>query len=187
MRLLLALGVLGGASWIAYAFVPSACVPVTAESEVFCLRLWTPALFGMTAGFFGLRQWAAIVGWSGVERGFLVIAGGAALLSVSNLVDYWVFSDVPIDGPDGGVRAVLGIGFLFGIILVLIGAIATGLLLILSRRRSIRTRLLGSLMVSVVSFALFVGLLALGVLAVVACLYTLLITRPGPDPATQPA
>ena len=44
MRLLVALGILGGVTWIAYAFVPAQCAPVTGDTEIFCNRLWTPGL-----------------------------------------------------------------------------------------------------------------------------------------------
>lgn len=189
MRLLLALGVIGGIAWIAYAFVPSECVPVTPESEVFCLRLWAPALFAMTAGFLGLRRWAESVAWPGAANGFLVIAAGAALMAVANVADYWLLAGVPYDSPDGWFRAILSVVLLFGVLVVATGAAATGVLLILSRRRSLRSRILGSLIVSVVSFALFVGLLALGALAVVACLYVLATSRTtrAPEPGLEPA
>ncbi|HJP87436.1 MAG TPA: hypothetical protein VJ850_00150 [Candidatus Limnocylindrales bacterium] len=181
MRLLLALGVIGGAAWVAYAFVPAECVPVTSASEVFCLRLWTPALFAMTAGFFGLRRWAGSVDWPGAANGFLVVAAGAGLMALANFVDYWLLSDVPFDSPDGGFRSVLSLILLLGVLTVAAGATGTGILLILSRRRSIRSRILGSLIVSVVSFALFVGLLAMGALAIIACGYALFITRSQPE------
>ena len=177
MRLLLALGVLGGATWIAYAFVPPACVPVTGESEVFCLRLWTPALFAMTCGFLGLRRWAAAVAWPNVERGFTVLAAGVAIMAFANAAEYWVFFGWPHEGPDAWLRGTLWISFLLGLLAVPIAATVTGVLLIRGRRRPVTVRLLGSLMVIVVSFALYVGLLAVGVLALVACLYGLAMTR----------
>jgi hypothetical protein len=187
MRLLLALGVLGGAAWVAYAFVPSECVPVTPASEVFCLRLWSPALFAMAGGFLGLRRWAGSVTWPAAANGFLVIAAGVALMAAANFGDYWVLSGIPYDSPEGWFRGVLSVVLLISVLIVAIGATATGILLILSRRRSLRSRILGSLIVSVVSFALFVGLLALGVLAIVACLYGLAITRTRRAPELEPA
>jgi len=186
MRLLLALGVLGGAAWVAYAFVPAECVPVTPASEVFCLRLWSPALFGMTAGFLGLRAWAVRVSWVGAANGFLVIAAGAGVMAIANFADYWLLSGIAYDSPDGGFRSLLSDVVLLGVLVVALGATATGILLILSRRRSLRSRILGSLIVSIVSFALFVGLLALGALAIVACLYVLAITRSNRDPEPEP-
>jgi hypothetical protein len=187
MRVLLALGVLGGAAWVAYAFVPAECVPVTGASEVFCLRLWTPALFAMTAGFFGLVRWAGSVAWPAAAIGFLILAAGATMMSLANFVDYWLLSDISYDSPDGWYRGVLSLVVLLGVLLVAMSATGTGILLIVSRRRSLRSRILGSLIVSVVSFALFVGLLALGVLAIVACLYALVITRTRHEPELEPA
>jgi hypothetical protein len=181
-----ALGVNGGAARVAYAVVPPECVPVTSASEVFCLRLWTPALFAMTAGFFGLRRWASSVAWVGAANGFLVVAAGAGLMAVANFVDYWLLSDVPFDSPDGAFRSVLSLALLVGVLTVAVSATVTGILLILSRRRSIRSRILGSLIVSIVSFALFVGLLALGALAIIACGYALLISRAPRDAEQQP-
>jgi hypothetical protein len=187
MRWLLALGVLGGAAWIAYAFVPTECVPVTPASEVFCLRLWAPALVAMTAGFLGLRRWATVAAWPNAQRGFLVVAAGTAVMAVANFADYWLLASASLAGADDSLRGTLGLAFLLGLLIVMVGAVVTGIILILARQRSLRTRILGSLMVSVVSFALFVGLLALGVLALVACLYALAITRTRSELELEPA
>jgi hypothetical protein len=140
----------------------------------------------MTAGFLGLRAWAVRVSWVGAANGFLVIAAGAGVMAIANFADYWLLSGIAYDSPDGGFRSLLSVVVLLGVLVVALGATATGILLILSRRRSLRSRILGSLIVSIVSFALFVGLLALGALAIVACLYVLAITRSNRDPEPEP-
>jgi hypothetical protein len=187
MRLLLALGVVGGATWMAYAFVPAECVPVTGESEIFCLRLWTPALFAMACGCFGLRRWAATTAWPNVQRGFTVIAAGISVMALANLAEYWVFFTWPHQGPDGWLRGMLWMSFLLGLFAVPIGAIGTGVVLLRGRTRPLTFRLLGSMLVVVVNLALFIGLLALGVFAIAACLYGLAMTRATRLPEMEPA
>jgi hypothetical protein len=131
----------------------------------------------MACGFVGLRRWATTVAWSNLQRGFTVIAAAVGLMAFSNAAEYWVFFGWPHEGPDGWLRGVLWMSFLLGLLAVPIAATITGVLLIRARSRPVTVRLLGSLLVICVSFALYVGLLALGVLAFVTCLYGLAMTR----------
>lgn len=181
MRLLLALGVLGGGTWLTFAFGPPACTPVTAESEVFCNRLWTPALFGMTAGFIGIRRWASTLHWRAVDWAFTVVAAGGAFMTIGNGAEYWVFSDWPHDGPDGWLRGMLWMTVLLGWLAVLLGSVAAGLLLLLGRRGRLRVMGLGAILVTAVCFTVFIGPLALGVLAVAAPLYVLIAAARAPQ------
>jgi hypothetical protein len=188
MRLLLALGILGGGTWIAYAFVPSECAPATGDSELFCNRLWTPALFAMACGFFGARRVAAALGWSIARQGFTVVAGATALMTFGNFAEYWVFFGWPHTGPDGWLRGTLWISVLLGFAAVLLGCLATGVLLLVSRRSQLRARLLGSLLVTAVSFTVFTGVLSIGILAVATSLFGLVVaTGLPPEAEASPA
>lgn len=187
MRLLLALGIVGGATWIAYAFVPAECVPPTGDTEVFCNRLWTPALFAVACGFLGLRRFAAVRAWSTARRGIGLIAAGAALMTFGNFMEYWVFFGWSHDGPDGWLRGTLWMSALLGLAVFLLGSLVTGALLLVARRAPLASRVLGSLLVTVVSFTVFIGLLVVGVLAIATSLFGLAAARGMPhESATEP-
>ena len=187
MRLLLALGIVGGATWISLGFVPSECAPPTGATEIFCARLWTPALFGMTAGFIGVRRWAAAIATVNVRRGLLVVASGAALMTIGNLGEYWIFFGWPHQGPDGWLRGMLWMSFLLGWLGTLLGAVGSGFLL-LAPRNSLRARLFGSVLVTTASLTVFVGILGVGLLAVGASTYGLVAaSRTGQDVTATPA
>lgn len=175
MRLLLALGVLGGATLLYYAFGLPECAPVTGSSEVFCNRFWTPALFGMTAGFMGLRQWAWMVPSAKLRAGLSILVVGAALMTLGNGAEYWLFTSWPHAGPDGWLRGMLWMSFLLGWLLVLVGAVWSGVLL-LWRSNPMLARLLGSVVITTISLTVFVGLFAVALLAIASSLYALVAT-----------
>lgn len=173
MRILLALGIVGGVTWIAYAFVPAECVPPTEDTEVFCNRLWTPAIFAVTCGFLGLRRFAAVSGWSTARRAIGLVAAGAALMTFGNFMEYWVFFGWPHVGPDAWLRGTLWMSVLLGLAAVLLGSLVTGVLLIVARGAPLGSRVLGSLLVTAVSFSMFIGLLAFGALSIATSLFGL--------------
>jgi hypothetical protein len=175
MRLLLALGIIGGATWIAYAFVPAECAPPTGDSEVFCNRLWTPALFAMTAGFAGMWRWSATLEWRAISRGLGIVAAGGALMTLGNFLEYWVFFSFSHDGPDGWLRGTLWMMVLLGWLGLLLSAFGAGLLLLLARRSGLRTMVLGAILVTAPCLTVFIGPLAIGVLAIAACLCVLVL------------
>ena len=187
MRLLLALGVLGGVTWISFGFAPAECTPVTGQSEIFCNRLWTPALFAVTAGFLGLRRWAEPLAGRNVHRGLSIVVAGGALMTFANFAEYWLFFAWPHEGPDGWLRGTLWMSFLVGLLALFVGAVAAGALLLRETRRGLTTRLLGSLMITAVSLSVFVGLVAIGILAIATSLYALAVIRRSTEIAGQPA
>lgn len=172
MRLLLALGILGGATWIAYAFVPEECAPVTGASEIFCNRLWTPALFGMAVGFAGLVRWSAGIGASRVTRWLSIAVLGAAFMTFGNFAEYWLFSDWPHEGPDGWLRGSLWMTVLVGWLALLLASFGAGLFLLLGRS-TLRLRVLGAILVTASCLTVFIGPLAVGVLAITSGMYAL--------------
>lgn len=173
MRLLLALGILGGATWIAYAFVPDQCAPVTGASEVFCNRLWTPALFAMTVGFVGLWRWADALDRRAVRGGLGIVAAGAALMTLGNFLEYWLFASWPHEGPDGWLRGTLWMMVLLGWLAVLLASFGAGLLLLLGRRGGLRAMVLGAILVTAPCLTVFMGPLAIGVLVIGASFFVL--------------
>ena len=168
----LLLGFVAGLAWIILAFFPAECAPPTGTSEVFCNRLWTPALAGMLAGFSALfidvrslLSRAATLGFAGLLAGFVLMVAG-------NLSEYWFLNDLPHEGPDGWPRSVAWMTLLFGFLLVLIGASVYG---IASLRGAHASRLMGLLFTSLVPLTLILGAvsqswvgLSLGGLSVVA-------------------
>lgn len=188
MRLLLALGILGGATWIAYAFVPAECAPPTEATEVFCNRLWTPALFAIAVGFVGLWRWSDTLGWRAVSGALAIVAAGGALMTLGNFLEYWLFASWPHEGPDGWLRGTLWMMVLLGWLSVLLASFAAGLLLLLGRRGGLRTMLLGAILVTAPCLTVFMGPLAIGVLAIAASLYVLVATLSTPrEAAGEPA
>lgn len=188
MRLPLALGILGGATWIAYAFVPQECAPVTNESEIFCNRLWTPALFAMTAGFLGLWRWGAAAGTRAVARGLGIVVLGAGVMTLGNFLEYWLFFSWPHEGPDGWLRGTLWMMVLLGWLALLLASFGAGLLLLLGRRNGIRTMVLGAILVTASCLTVFIGPLAVGVLAIAGCLDVLVFqARASREPAPESA
>jgi len=181
MRLLLALGILGGATWIAYAFVPAECAPPTAETEIFCNRLWTPALSAMAVGFLGLRRWVAALGRRGLDRAMTMAVVGAALMAAGNAAEYWLFFSWPHQGPDGWLRGGLWVTVLIGWLALLVASIGSGIAILLGRRSAGRVLVMGAILVTAPSFTVFVGPLAVGLLAILACTAALVFqpTPPG--------
>jgi hypothetical protein len=121
------IGLVAGVTWIILAFFPTECAPPTESSEVFCNRLWTPALAGMLTGFSALfvrirslLSRAAILGFAGLLVGFVLMVAG-------NFSEYWFLNDLPHAGPDGRIRAVAFMTLLFGFLLVLTGASVCGI------------------------------------------------------------
>lgn len=173
MRLLLALGILGGATWIAYAFVPEQCAPVTGRTEIFCNRLWTPTLFAMTLGFLGVWRWAGSLDWRRVYLCLTVVLAGSALMTLGNFAEYWIFFSWPHQGPEGWLRGTLWTSVLLGWLAVLLASLAAGLYLLLARRGSLRQMVLGAILVTGACLTVFIGPLAIGVLAIGTSLWVL--------------
>lgn len=187
MRWLLALGVLGGVAWFGYATVVPGCNPPSGETEVFCNRLGTSALAAMAAALLGLRLWAGAGGRRGAKRGLAVVALGYGLMAFGNGAEYWVFSSWPHEGPDGWLRGILWMTALAGWLLILVGSMATGLLLLLRRSTSAMTGF-GIVLVVTTSLTVTLGALALGLVAGVASGYALVTgIRANSEAATSPA
>ena len=182
LLLLLVLGILGGATLVGYAYLIPACAPVTVDTEVFCSRIWTPALLGMTLGFVGIRTWALPLVSPNARSALAVVAGGAAVMTFGNAAEYWLFFGWPHEGPDGWLRGTLWMSFLLGWLLVLVGAIAAGILMF-GRRNPMAARLLGSLLISMASLTVFVGLFAVPALAIVTSAYVLVASLRSPGGA----
>jgi hypothetical protein len=150
----LLMGLVAGVTWIILAFFPAECAPPTESSEVFCNRLWTPALAGMLTGFSALfmrirslLSRAATLGFAGLLVGFVLMVAG-------NFSEYWFLNDLPHEGPDGWIRAVAFMTLLFGFLLVLTGASVCG---IASLRGAHASRLMGLLFTSLLPLTLIVG------------------------------
>jgi hypothetical protein len=150
----LLIGLVAGVTWIILAFFPTECAPPTESSEVFCNRLWTPALAGMLTGFSALfvrirslLSRAAILGFAGLLVGFVLMVAG-------NFSEYWFLNDLPHAGPDGRIRAVAFMTQLFGFLLVLTGASVCG---IASFRGARAPRLMGLLFTSLLPLTLILG------------------------------
>jgi hypothetical protein len=150
----LLIGLVAGVTWIILAFFPAECAPPTESSEVFCNRLWTPALAGMLTGFSALfmrirslLSRAATLGFAGLLVGFVLMVAG-------NFSEYWFLNDLPHEGPDGWIRAVAFMTLLFGFLLVLTGASVCG---IASLRGAHASRLMGLLFTSLLPLTLIVG------------------------------
>ena len=155
MRLLLALGMLGGAMLVGYAFLLPACAPVTPDTAVFCSRVWTPALLGMTLGF-------------------------------ADVAEYWLFFEWPHRGPDGWLRAALWMSFLLGWLAVITGAIAAGVLMSWPRN-PLPARLVGSLLITMSSLTVFIGLFAVAILAIGTSAFALIASVRSAGGATADA
>ena len=168
----LLIGLVAGVTWIILPFFPAECAPPTESSEVFCNRLWTPALTGMLAGFSALFERirpllskAAILGFAGLLVGLVLMVAG-------NLGEYWFFNDLPHEGPDGWIRAVAWITVLSGFLLVLMGGSVCGIAWLRGARSA---RLMGLLFTSLMPLTLIFGAISqtwvglpLGGLSVVA-------------------
>jgi hypothetical protein len=130
LRLGLILGILGGTAWLSLAVYPPQCVPVTPASEVFCNRLWSPALGAMLIGattlFFSLR---------GVVRGggrgsLIALVIGFALMTGGNVGEYWVAYQLPHQGgPGAAIRSLLWMSVLAGWLTALLGSTVAGVTL----------------------------------------------------------
>lgn len=187
MRLLLALGVLGGVAWIAYAFVPAECAPPSPKTLIYCNRLWTPALFAMTVGFLGFLRWATTLDSPRLTRWLSIAVVGAAFMTFGNFAEFWLFFGWPQQGPDGWLRNSLWVTDAIGLLGLLLAAFAAGLLLLLGRV-TLRTRVLGAILVTVPCLMMFIGPLAVGVLAIATGAYVLVaVARPQREPVIEPA
>jgi len=187
MRLLLALGILGGATWIAFAFVPAECAPPTADTEIYCNRLWTPALSAMATGFLGLRRWIAGLGRRGLDRAMTMAVAGAALMALGNGAEYWLFFSWPHQGPDAWLRGGLWVTVLIGWLSLLVAMFGTGIAILLGGRGPGRVLAMGAILVTVPCFTVFVGPLAVGLLAIVACTAALVAQPTAPTEAVAEA
>ena len=188
MRLMLVLGLIGGLIWIAYAVVPAECAPPSGATEVFCNRLWTPALLAMAAGFLGVQRRASTLRSAGANVGLLLVAAGAGAMTLGNFAEYWLFASWPHEGPDGWLRGMLWMLVLAGWLLVLVASIVTGLLLFRRGSASRGSRGLAAVLAIVPLTTLSVGVLGIGILAVGASLASLgPLGTPGPafDPARR--
>lgn len=127
-RILSLVGIVGGLFWIALAFFPPECAPVTEASEDFCNRLWSPAPLGMGLGFVGLflsrrssLSTTATIGWIALLVSF-------ALMFLGNVVEYWFLNHLPHQGPGGLWRGLAWMTVLLGFLLVHLASASVGAL-----------------------------------------------------------
>lgn len=127
-RLFSLIGILSGLFWIALAFFPPECAPVTAASEDFCNRLWSPAPLGMGLGFVGLflsrrpsLPRIATLSWIAWLVSF-------ALMFLGNAVEYWLLNHWPHQGPDGFFRGLAWMTVLLGFMVAQIASAIVGFL-----------------------------------------------------------
>ena len=126
-RVALVLGILGGLFWISLGFYPSECVPVTGASEVFCNRLWTPALVAMLTGATGLFWLLRPRASRSVRWSLLAVTIGFAMMAAGNGLEYWVAFKLPHQGGIGGpIRGLLFMTFLVGWLVALVTAGVAG-------------------------------------------------------------
>ncbi|MEO7664786.1 MAG: hypothetical protein ABIV26_06630 [Candidatus Limnocylindrales bacterium] len=127
------LGILGGLLWLGLPFWPPDCVPVVASSEVFCNRLWTPALGAMLIGAVVLqrRQGGQVLE---ALKGLRLLVIAFALMTLGNGLEYWVAFGLPHQGGIGGVvRGVLWMSVIAGWLIALIASAVAGA--VAARRR----------------------------------------------------
>lgn len=128
--------IIGGAFWISLPFYPPECVPVTEASEVFCSRLWSPALLAMLIGAIALRVLLPTQGPDPVLPRFRIIVIGFALLTVGNVGEYWLAYELPHQGGIGAmVRGLLWTTVLAGWLTALVSSFVAGAELLRSGRR----------------------------------------------------
>jgi hypothetical protein len=125
-RLAAALGILGGAAWLGLAWVPAECAPVTAATEVFCNRLWTPPLLAMFVAALAWLRAVRVPIRRAAPLGLAMVAIGYALMAAGNGAEYWLADRLPHEGPDGWVRGVLWMSALAGWLAVLVGSTLLG-------------------------------------------------------------
>ena len=116
-------GLLGGLFWIVLGFFPPA---ETREYEVLWNRLWTPALFGMLLGIVGLFLTMHSSLTRTAKGGFIAWLAGFALMIIGNVAEYWVLSDLPHEGPDGFIRGIAWMTFLFGTLVMQLASAIVG-------------------------------------------------------------
>lgn len=120
------LGIVGGVAWLSLAWIPAECAPVTGASEVFCNRLWTPALLAMSvASLAWLRTLWVRIGRLG-RLGLGIVTIGFWLMVVGNGGEYWLAYQLPHQGPNGWVRSVLWMAALAGWLAVIVGSTVLG-------------------------------------------------------------
>lgn len=120
-------GLVGGLAWLVLPFYPPECAPVTGASEVFCNRLWTPALAAMAVGAWAfLRTFEGTAG-RGTRIALGLLAGGFTLMALGNGGEYWLFSHLPHQGPNGWVRGLLWMSALVGWLVTLVSSFAIGI------------------------------------------------------------
>lgn len=129
MKLLLcALGLLGGVFWVSLGFYPPQCAPVTEAAEVFCNRLWSPALVSMGLGYLGLF----ITTQPGLTRsarlGFMALLVGWAMMFLGNFVEYWLLNQLPHEGPAGIWRGLAWMTVLLGLLVHQVASASVGFL-----------------------------------------------------------
>ena len=141
----------------------------------------------MTAGLLGLWRWAVAHGWRGAGLGLAVVVAGAALMTFGNFLEYWLFFSWPHEGPDAWLRGTLWMMVLLGWLGVLLASFAAGLLLLLGWRRGPGAMILGAILVTAPCLTVFIGPLAIGVLAIAACFAVLVAQARGPREAAPEA
>ena len=126
-RVALVLGILGGLFWISLPFYPSECVPVTGASEVFCNRLWTPALLAMLTGAAGICWLLRPRASRSVRWSLLAMTIGFAMMAAGNGLEYWVAFKLPHQGGIGGpIRGLLWMTAPAGWLVALVAACVAG-------------------------------------------------------------
>src|SRR5262245_4632248 len=116
-------GIVGGLLWVSLACFPPIGMRETRSYEILWNRLWTPALLCMGLGFFGLFQKLRQALSRAATSGLIAIVIGLALMVVGNVTEYWLFSALPHDGPEGFIRGVAWMTVLAATLLTLVAAV----------------------------------------------------------------
>ena len=166
-------GLFGGALWTGLALFPP-------EGEVVRNRLWTLALLGMCLGVLGLSlAWRSTVGRVGrVALSAAVV--GLGLMTLGNLVEYWMLSSFPHEGGAGAIaRGLAWMTFLLGVLLLAIGSLVAGVSMF---RTSSASHRLATLCVLVVPATMVGAVAHPGVAALPLALLAsaVLVIRPSP-------
>jgi hypothetical protein len=181
-----AIGLLSGVGLGVLAIYPPECVPITAETEVFCNRLLGLPLLGMAIGGAGLFRGDRWPGLSG--RIATAVTIGLGLMAFGTIGEYWFASALPHQGPDGLIRSLLWMSVLAGWLTALLASFVAGVRA--SKRRAHAGSAKGSgPLLWLVPLPLTIGLavvlgprwiaIPVGVLVAVPCAIALFARRPG--------
>jgi hypothetical protein len=126
-RVAFIIGGLGGVAWLMLPFYPPQCAPVTAASEIFCARLWTPILAALLVGVIAMASTIVRQAAPGGRIGLRPLSLGFAQKVVWNGAEYWPLSHMPHQGPDGWFRGFPWMSTLLGWLLALGSSFVVGI------------------------------------------------------------